>query len=77
MTKETSSSRRVVDADSGGANGGKPSVLSTGESNLDEKKFKEYVEAMCERFYADEVSLPGLSPGIYFRLLMVGLAEIF
>ena len=34
---------------------------------LDEKKFDEYVEGICERFYADEVGRPGLAPGIYFR----------
>lgn len=42
---------------------------------LDEKKFDEYVEAICEGFYAGEVGRPGLSPGIYFRLLMVGYFE--
>src|SRR6202050_5483707 len=42
---------------------------------LDEKKFDEYVEAICEDFYAGEVGRPGLSPGIYFRLLMVGYFE--
>src|SRR5271170_3463435 len=42
---------------------------------LDEKKFDEYVEAICEDFYAGEVGRPGSSPGIYFRLLMVGYFE--
>jgi transposase len=42
---------------------------------LDEKKFDEYAEAICEQFYADECGRPGLSPGIYFRLLMVGYFE--
>ena len=42
---------------------------------LDEKKFDEYVEVICEDFYAGEVGRPGLSPGIYFRLLMVGYFE--
>src|SRR5271163_3786277 len=42
---------------------------------LDEKKFDEYVEGLCEQFYADEVGRPGLAPGIYFRLLMVGYFE--
>jgi transposase len=42
---------------------------------LDEKKFDEYVERICEDFYAGEVGRPGLSPGIYFRLLMVGYFE--
>ena len=42
---------------------------------LDDKKFDEYVETICEEFYAGEVGRPGLSPGIYFRLLMVGYFE--
>jgi transposase len=42
---------------------------------LDEQKFDEYVETICEDFYAGEVGRPGLSPGIYFRLLMVGYFE--
>jgi transposase len=42
---------------------------------LDEKKFDEYVETICEGFYAGEVGRPGLAPGIYFRLLMVGYFE--
>src|SRR5258706_16006572 len=42
---------------------------------LDEKRFDDYVETICERFYADEVGRPGLAPGIYFRLLMVGYFE--
>jgi hypothetical protein len=42
---------------------------------LDERKFDEYVETICEDFYAGEVGRPGLSPGIYFRLLMVGYFE--
>ena len=42
---------------------------------LDEKKFDEYVEAICADFYAGEVGRPGLAPGIYFRLLMVGYFE--
>src|SRR5579863_10298232 len=42
---------------------------------LDEKRFDDYVETICERFYADEVGRPGLATGIYFRLLMVGYFE--
>jgi transposase len=42
---------------------------------LEKNKFDEYVEALCEPFYAGEVGRPGLSPGIYFRLLMVGYFE--
>src|SRR5450631_510043 len=42
---------------------------------LDEKKFDEYVETLCADFYAGEVGRPGLAPGIYFRLLLVGYFE--
>jgi len=42
---------------------------------LDDKKFDEYVETICAEFYAGEVGRPGLAPGIYFRLLMVGYFE--
>src|SRR5262245_60970844 len=42
---------------------------------LDENQFDDYVESLCERFYAGDVGRPGLTPGIYFRLLMVGYFE--
>lgn len=42
---------------------------------LDERHFDEVVEGMCERFYAETIGRPGLAPGIYFRLLMVGYFE--
>jgi len=42
---------------------------------LDEEKFDEHVESLCEGFYAGEVGRAGLAPGIYFRLLMVGYFE--
>ena len=42
---------------------------------LDEKKFDEFAEAICEPFYAVTMGRPGLAPGIYFRLLMVGYFE--
>ena len=42
---------------------------------LDGRHFDEVVERMCERFYAETMGRPGLAPGIYFRLLMVGYFE--
>jgi transposase len=36
--------------------------------------FDGYVEGLCERFYADE-GRPGLPPGRYFRLLLIGYFE--
>jgi len=37
--------------------------------------FDDFAEAQCARFYADTMGRPGLSPGIYFRLLLIGYFE--
>jgi len=42
---------------------------------LDNAGFDNYVESLCQRFYADEVGRPGLPPGRYFRLLLIGYFE--
>ena len=42
---------------------------------LDDEKFDQFVEGLCEEFYAGTVGRPGLSPGIYFRALLVGYFE--
>jgi transposase len=42
---------------------------------LDNADFDGYVESLCQRFYADEVGRPGLPPGRYFRLLLIGYFE--
>ena len=42
---------------------------------LDEVHFDGYVETRCQRFYADELGRPGLPPGRYFRLLLLGYFE--
>jgi transposase len=41
---------------------------------LDQHDFDGYVEGLCERFYADD-GRPGLPPGRYFRLLLIGYFE--
>jgi transposase len=41
---------------------------------LDEHGFDGYVEGLCRRFYADD-GRPGLPPGRYFRLLLIGYFE--
>src|SRR5687767_5839833 len=41
---------------------------------LDQHHFDEYVEGLCARFYAD-AGRPGLPPGRYFRLLLIGYFE--
>ena len=42
---------------------------------LREQEFDDFAEAACARFYATARGRPGLAPGIYFRLLMVGYFE--
>lgn len=42
---------------------------------LKEAGFDTYVETLCARFYAPKMGRPSLSPGCYFRLLMVGYFE--
>ena len=42
---------------------------------LDEQGFDRFVEALCASFYADRMGRPSLTPGIYFRLLLVGYFE--
>jgi transposase len=37
--------------------------------------FDRFVECKCQRFYAATMGRPGLAPGIYFRLLLVGYFE--
>jgi transposase len=39
---------------------------------LREQRFDDFAEAQCATFYADTMGRPGLSPGIYFRLQLIG-----
>jgi transposase len=42
---------------------------------LREHGFDDFVEAQCAAFYAETMGRPGLPPGIYFRLLLIGYFE--
>lgn len=42
---------------------------------LDAQAFDEFVEAQCAPFYAGTVGRPSLTPGTYFRLLLIGYFE--
>jgi transposase len=44
-------------------------------SILVEHKFDDYVEEICAKFYAPKMGRPGLAPGIYFRMLLIGYFE--
>jgi transposase len=42
---------------------------------LDVSDFDDFVEGICQRFYDQSLGRPSLTPGMYFRLLMVGYFE--
>lgn len=42
---------------------------------LAEHRFDDFVEGLCAPFYARTMGRPGLPPGIYFRLLLIGYFE--
>lgn len=42
---------------------------------LDGWKFDEFVEGLCAKFYEEKIGRPGLAPGKYFRLLLIGYFE--
>ncbi len=42
---------------------------------LAEAGFDRFVEAICEPFYAGRTGRPGIPPGVYFRMLMIGYLE--
>src|SRR5215204_5897882 len=42
---------------------------------LAEQAFDDFAERLCASFYADTMGRPGLPPGIYFRLLLIGYFE--
>jgi transposase len=44
-------------------------------SILSKHGFDEFVEQVCAKFYAPKIGRPGLIPGIYFRLLLIGYFE--
>jgi len=42
---------------------------------LEEAGFDGLVEGVCRRFYHPKMGRPGLAPGVYFRLLLIGYFE--
>jgi len=42
---------------------------------LEAEKFDEFVEERCAKFYAAQYGRPSLTPGIYFRSLLLGYFE--
>jgi transposase len=42
---------------------------------LHEAGFDEFVERLCEPYYHDTMGRPGIPPGVYFRMLLVGYFE--
>ena len=42
---------------------------------LADADFDRFTEASCAKFYAGETGRPGIPPGVYFRMLMIGYLE--
>ena len=42
---------------------------------LAEANFDGRIEELCQPYYAEEVGRPGIPPGVYFRMLLVGFFE--
>ncbi len=42
---------------------------------LEEDEFDPFVESACQKFYAPVMGRPGVVPGVYFRMLLVGYFE--
>ena len=42
---------------------------------LEAERFDEFVEARCAKFYAVKYGRPSLTPGIYFRSLLIGYSR--
>src|ERR1035437_9483255 len=42
---------------------------------LEAERFDEFVEKRCAKFYAAKYGRPSLTPGIYFRALLIGYFE--
>ena len=42
---------------------------------LEESGFDRFAEEACQKFYAPVMGRPGVVPGVYFRMLLVGYYE--
>jgi transposase len=42
---------------------------------LHQHDFDRYCEGRCAKFYADVMGRPGIPPGVYFRIMMIGYFE--
>src|ERR1700719_102808 len=59
----------------GRANGAAQPFYKRVNELLETERFDEFAEKECARFYAENNGRPSLTPGIYFRLLLVGYFE--
>ena len=42
---------------------------------LAERGFDDFVEGLCAKFYHEKLGRPGIPPGVYFRMLLIGYFE--
>ncbi len=54
-----------------------PAHMFYGQLNrlLDEAGFDQFVEELCAPCYHDRLGRPGVPPGVYFRMLLIGYFE--
>src|SRR5579862_6969906 len=64
----------ILDRHAVACEGARPSVLSLVERLVAEQKFDAWIEGLRRRFYSEE-GRPGIPPGIYFRMLLIGYFE--
>jgi transposase len=51
-------------------------VLAVGPGGGDAPAgFDTFVEGLCQKFYHEELGRPGIPPGVYFRMLLIGYFE--
>ena len=65
----------LVDRGVGSADVAGPPVLRALNAILDAAQFDRFVEERCAPFYAPVMGRPSLTPGRYFRLLLIGYFE--
>ncbi len=42
---------------------------------FDAHGFDDFVQGLCAKFYHDQLGRPGIAPGVYFRMLLIGYFE--
>jgi hypothetical protein len=74
-TQATGEARGFVDRAHGSGLVTGPPFYQRLNELLEAEGFDEFVESRCAKFYAPQFGRPSLTPGIYFRSLLIGYFE--